>query len=367
VGNSTRLEDGMRLRFGDFVLRVELGSDADKGAGPGPAKSKSAFEFSFDPVAEPIKKPKRPEDLPEPFGVKKSGFFDADDQEKPLEPLDRDDPFALNLKPSTPKPDTAPESPGGFFSSPPPSQTASQERRRERPERGGGYFDAKPEPAKSTQRATEPEPPKQSVPAEAAQPSFDDSALRAAFFKGLGLDPDRFDTTDQMAEMEALGRRFRALTDGLVHLLRNRAEEKQKVRVAQTIIGSANVNALKFAVSTDDAVSSLIAERGSGYLDPDTSISDGYRDLIDHQMRTWTALQAALRQMIEKFNPAEIEKEMADTGLLEALIAGGKSAKLWQLYEDRYQEIARAAEERFLGEIGSEFRDAYETKGREGS
>ena len=57
--------------------------------------------------------------------------------------------------------------------------------------------------------------------------------------------------------MEDLGRRFRALADGLVHLLRTRAQEKQKVRVAQTIVGSANVNPLKFAVATDDAVEAL--------------------------------------------------------------------------------------------------------------
>ena len=184
--------------------------------------------------------------------------------------------------------------------------------------------------------------------------------MRAAFFRGLGLDADIYQTDDPVADMEALGKRFRALADGLTHLLKTRAEEKQRVRIAQTIIGSSNVNALKFAVSADEAVASLVEARGSGYLDPDDSIAEAYRDLIDHQMRTWSALQTALRRMIDKFDPEEVEREMDDTGLLEALIAGGRSAKLWQLYQERYQEIARSAEERFLGEIGADFRDAYE-------
>ena len=108
----------------------------------------------------------------------------------------------------------------------------------------------------------------------------------------------------------------------------------------------------------------MIKPRGKGYLEPDAAIEGAFRDLADHQLRTWTALQSALRRMIDNFDPDAIEKEMENTGLLEALLAGGKSAKLWQLYEERYQEIAKAAEDRFLGEVGSDFRDAYEQNRR---
>jgi type VI secretion system protein ImpI len=30
------------------------------------------------------------------------------------------------------------------------------------------------------------------------------------------------------------------------------------------------------------------------------------------------------------------------------------------LYEERYRDIAKAAEDRFLGEVGADFREAYE-------
>ena len=49
-------------------------------------------------------------------------------------------------------------------------------------------------------------------------------------------------------------------------------------------------------------------------------------------------------------------------GLLEKLLAGGRRAKLWELYEKRFREIAESAETRFLGEVGADFRDAYETE-----
>ena len=64
--------------------------------------------------------------------------------------------------------------------------------------------------------------------------------------------------------------------------------------------------------------------------------------------------------MIDRFDPEEIEHEIEDTGLLEKLVAGGSSAKMWQTYQEREREIAQAAEERFLGEVGADFRDAYE-------
>ena len=189
------------------------------------------------------------------------------------------------------------------------------------------------------------------------QPTTD---LHAAFFKGLGLDPATLPTQATPAEMEALGARFRLMVEGLLHMMRTRAKEKQNVRVAQTIIGKADVNPLKFLVTTEDARAALIAPRGAGYLAPDEAINGAFRDLADHQMRTWVAMQSALRRMIDRFDPAQIEREIEDTGMIQALLAGGRSAKLWQLYNDRYKDIARSAEDRFLGEVGADFRDAYE-------
>jgi type VI secretion system protein ImpI len=168
-----------------------------------------------------------------------------------------------------------------------------------------------------------------------------------------------------MAEMEAAGRRFRLLAEGLVQLLRTRAKEKGSVRVAQTVIGSADVNPLKFLATTEDALAALVSPRGKGYLAPEDAIAASYRDLNDHQVRTWIALQSALRGMIDRFDPERFEKEADAAGTLKAILSGGRGARLWQLYLARYREIAKAAEDRFLGEVGADFRDAYEGNRRD--
>ena len=91
-----------------------------------------------------------------------------------------------------------------------------------------------------------------------------------------------------------MGRRFRLMTEGLVHLLRMRAQEKGSARVAQTMIGAANVNPLKFTVTTEDAVAALVTAKGAGYLEPDAAIAAALHDLMDHHKRSWTGLQSSL-------------------------------------------------------------------------
>ena len=68
--------------------------------------------------------------------------------------------------------------------------------------------------------------------------------------------------------------------------------------------------------------------------------------------------------MIDRFDPAAFEAEVEQVGLVKSLISGSRSARLWQLYEERYRDIAKSAEDRFLGDVGADFREAYEGKGR---
>jgi type VI secretion system protein ImpI len=195
------------------------------------------------------------------------------------------------------------------------------------------------------------------------KPAAADPGAAAAFLKGMGIEPPPgFKGTAE--EMEALGRRYRAMVEGLVQLLRLRAREKGSARVAQTVIGAANVNPLKFLVTPEDMAAALVAPKGPGYLDPDAAIAGTLSDLMDHHQRSWSGLQASLRRMIDRFDPALFEADLEDVGMLKALVSGSRSARLWQLYAERYREMAKAAEDRFLGEVGADFREAYEGEPR---
>jgi type VI secretion system protein ImpI len=189
-----------------------------------------------------------------------------------------------------------------------------------------------------------------------------DAAL-AAFCRGLGIEAADLARGDPEARMEAFGREYRLMLEGLMELLRKRAQEKSNARIAQTVVGAAEVNPLKFMPSPEAALETMLRDRSPGFLDAEAAIAGAVRDLALHHVAAWRGVQTALRRMTDRFDPAALEEELKSLSRIETLLAGGRSAKLWALYEERYREIARSAESRFLGEVGADFRDAYEAEG----
>ena len=333
AGNTAKLEHDMRLRLGNFVIRIDLGEAGAVRRTVAPvtasADSNPFDDDGFFDVPDAVTTPKvRPKDLPDPFETGSGSDGGAAVEVVQVRPQFDDD---FNLEPER---------------GPVPASRPSMD------------FDFGPEAeVKETPVAEVDTVPEVTVKAQS------ETGLRDAFFEGLGLDPAQFNDGDPEAQMRQLGARYRMLGDGLFHLLRTRAKEKNNARVAQTQIANRDVNPLKFAANTSDAVASLVAQRSEGYLDPDRTIVDSFRDLTEHQIRSWNAIQVALRRMVDQFDPEEFEQAMEEHSLLEQLIAGGRNAKLWQLYEERYKEIAASAETKFLGEVGADFREAYEASG----
>jgi type VI secretion system protein ImpI len=339
-GRSAPLRHGARLRLGDYVVRVDLvGAEEAAAAAPPPAAGRRDEEdddfFAPRPAPPP---PPRPPGLPEPFDAPPASRGAAEETRRPHPPL-LDDVFTLDPAPSqAPTPTSAPDEIGPISwddapATPPP----------------------RPTPA--------PRPAERPAPAAEAGPPAAPSEAREAFLRGLGLDPAAHPATDPAAEMEAFGRAHRLMVEGLMSLLRKRAEEKAGVRVAQTIVGSSAVNPLKFMPRPEDALALMIARRSPGFLDQEAAIAEAVRDLAQHHVATWRGVQGALSRMLDRFDPASLEKELASRSRVETLLAGGRKAKLWTLYEERYGEIARSAESRFLGAVGGDFRDAYEGEG----
>ncbi|WP_299987984.1 type VI secretion system-associated FHA domain protein TagH [uncultured Ruegeria sp.] len=358
TGNSVKLEHQMRLRLGDFVICIDLhGAEVQKTPQP-PSSSDTFFDFGTPEMQDNTPK-ERPKDLPDPFGTKSTSddwgkWAEPDEPAPPPRPLDQRDPFELDLN-ARPEPVRAPSpSVSRYFDDAPEAEP--------RKDRVPDNVEHRPEPMPPIEVTLDPAPKPEGSVKSRPQPSAADDDLRAALFRGLGLsEEDAACATPE--DIEAIGARLRESVEGLMFLLRTRAQEKQKIRVAQTVIANSDVNPLKFLASTDEALLSIIRGRDASYLPGDLAVTGAYRDLADHQIRTWKALQTALRRMIDRFDPEEVEREMESTGFLEQIVAGGRSAKMWQLYQERYQDIAKAAEERFLGEVGADFRDAYETKG----
>lgn len=341
AGNSAPLRNGMRLRLGEYVLWVDLEASAEEPARTPTSGSRPAVGineddfFSMKSADEP--KPVRPADLPSPFEHPEPGAYtaaesaDAGRYKSPA----FDDPFSLDPA-STPREDEQEKDVAGRARPAAPASWPGPELQAPRPAQG--------------RQAVRPKPDATAM----------DTALRDAFLRGMGLDPQEFPNSDPIAEMEKFGREYRMMMEGLMQLLRKRAEEKGNARVAQTVVGASEVNPLKFLPTVDDALATILADRSPGFLEGEPAIVDAIRDLAQHHVRAWRGVQGALRHMIDRFDPAEIENELKSSSAMETLLAGGRSARLWELYCKRHREIALSAESRFLGEIGADFRNAYE-------
>jgi type VI secretion system protein ImpI len=338
AGCSLPLSDGMRLRLGDYVIEVES-SGAEMAIPPegrpnGRAEGVHADDFFATLSAEPPR-PERPHDLPDPF-ERTPGFAAGGPPAERRGPPLFDDPFTLD--PAADSRITEPAAEGFGWDA--PASTPGP-----------------PPPADETFTWDGPAP---ALPAAGQRPvPASDASAVASFLQGLGIDPADA-PGDPAARMEAFGREYRAMAEGLMQLLRMRADEKGNARIAQTVV-STRVNPLKFMPTIDDALVVLMSP-SSGFTDAGTSIDGAVRDLAAHQVNTWRGIQAALARMVDRFAPETLEREIEALGLLSTLLAGGRRARLWELYERRFREIARSAETRFLGEVGADFRDAYEAE-----
>ncbi len=210
-----------------------------------------------------------------------------------------------------------------------------------------------PTPTPPAAPVTQPAPV--AVPTAAAQ-----ADLLQAFLRGAGLDQLRIDTAQAQAQMEAIGRSYRLMVEGLIDVLRARSSLKGEFRMQQTLIRPVENNPLKFAPNADEALLLLLRHGNQAFMAPDQAISDSFDDLRAHQMAVMAGVEAAIKHLLKRFEPSELETRMGKPGGLSNLFSGSRQAQYWQQFTELYTNISREAEEDFQDLFGREFSRAYE-------
>ena len=200
--------------------------------------------------------------------------------------------------------------------------------------------------------------PQSALLAPTAAPASRDQ-LTLAFLSGLGATnlPLR-EMTPEM--LERIGQLLREATQGTLDLLLARAMTKREVRAEVTMIIAKNNNPLKFSPDVAVALAHLITPQGSGFLPPVAAMRDAYDDLRLHQFGFMAGLRAALAGVLQRFDPAVLEQRLLHKSVLDSVLPMNRRAKLWDLYEQLYRDIASEAEDDFHTLFGREFLRAYE-------
>ncbi len=334
-----------------------------------------------DPILGPL-----PDPLDDDFGASQSAHnasasdsFTARKTQEPVIPDDWDDLLSPTpAPPPAPTPALPPAAPAvkappvaeapqippdldDFLAPPAPAKTDA-----------GSPFAAQVKPHRVTssvvppaQRTTSPRAPaatpplpKPPAPAPVApkSPSGASDAARA-FFKGAGAEDINVPDEELAATMERLGEVMFTLVAGLREILMTRTSIKSEFRIEKTELAAGGNNPLKFALTPEHAIETIIKPR-RGFMAATDAVDEALKDIKAHEVAMVTGMEAAIKDVLGRLDPKALEERIGKGGGFADMLKGRKS-RYWETYEQLYTEIAEQAEHDFHEFFSKEFSKAY--------
>src|SRR5262245_47311320 len=392
-GSQARLGEGDTIKIGDYVLQVSVASRSVSQTPPAArANADDPFADLIPPERAQSAPPPAPPRWPEPPRPREPAPVTSD----PLAGFRSPEPHIdeiLGLKVPAPDPLAPEPSEGSRLGQPAPIlpddpfEDWPARARASRPpavpdhtpELNLPFFppEPRPDPALSaTVDARVPAPPpnlppmtSQSAPGATASPPLRQAApaqtlpaqdeLLRAFLRGSGIPENRMLTGLTPEIMESVGRLLHEAVKGTIDLLRARATTKGEMRAEVTRIAPAENNPLKLSPSAEAALAHLLAPSVPGFTSPLRAMKEAYDDLRAHEIGVLAGMRAALDEVLARFEPAGLEGRLAEAGLLSSLLPASRKAQLWELFVERYADVAEGAREDSHAAFGKAFLRAY--------
>lgn len=185
--------------------------------------------------------------------------------------------------------------------------------------------------------------------------------LFAALYAGLGLAAPA--PADQSAQtLNRIGGLLRNSIEGTLALLAARSIAKHELGANVTLPRPRENNPLKFAPDLDTALAHLLRPPQRGFMPPLAAVTDAFNDLRIHEVAVLAGMRAALMDVLSRLDPASLVNGLGPGSAWDNLLPGGREAKLWMRFGERYAEITRDIEGDFDTLFGRAFREAYETQ-----
>lgn len=178
-----------------------------------------------------------------------------------------------------------------------------------------------------------------------------------AFLRGAGL-PASPDILSNPAAMEQAGRTLRVLVSGLFDLLKRHGEMKSVLGIERTTVRLADNNTLKFSASAEEALMRLMMPRSSDLPGP-AAAERSFDDVRRHEERLLTAMNEAVRRILEKLSPLEIKRRETG-GVMDMFIPGARKASWWDELERTHDQLMEADGAKLDELIEDELRNAFD-------
>ncbi len=218
---------------------------------------------------------------------------------------------------------------------------------------------ARPQHERPAARAV-PERP-QSAPKKSAAPARnaaqgEDSGQLAQLLAAAGV--QGVEPSDELAQ--TCGEILRVAVGGLMEVLRSREQLKDELHIRSTTFKASNNNPLKFSANTDDAFHNLLVRQNSAYLEPTEAFAEALQDVRDHQTAVLSAMRLAFETMLAKFDPNRLQDDFDRQMKKGSILGVPAKLRYWDLYRDKYADLAKDAETSFQTLFAAEFAKAYE-------
>lgn len=197
------------------------------------------------------------------------------------------------------------------------------------------------------------------APAAAAPHSY---PLRV-FFEGAGLPLKELSPVEADRTLRDCGAILRAAVEGIMMLLLARAELRKEFEAEErTMVAARDNNPLKLMSDPHEAMDFLFdpSDRTDGFLDPVQAVGDACEDLRSHELALMAGMRAAIVGALRRFDPHVIERAFEKSA--KGFSLGSRKAKLWDLFVEQQDKLAREAQEDFNKVFGRDFMGAYQAQ-----
>jgi len=180
--------------------------------------------------------------------------------------------------------------------------------------------------------------------------------------RSAGLPENAFAAQNPAQFAEEIGQLLRLLTENMRQLLEARQQAKRLARSSsQTTVQALDNNPLKFAPTAEEAMRIMFGPPTKSYLGASNAIAQGFDDLKTHQVKTFSAMQHALKRLVDELAPEEIEKASSSSRGIFA--RGSRKAGYWDTFTARWNANTRGQEDGMLDTFMHYFAEYYDRDG----
>ena len=181
-----------------------------------------------------------------------------------------------------------------------------------------------------------------------------------AFAEASGIPETMLQHHDDASLAALLGGLMRLTVEDLKQLLAARFEAKRMARSSQqTQIAGLDNNPLKFTPTVDDALALMFGPPSQGYLDASRTLQASFDDIKTHQLETYAAMQSAILDLTDDFDPKKIDASIGRDGGLGNLVASRK-ARAWDIFVARWEAKTLRRDNGILGAFMEYFSKNYD-------